>query len=190
MPSQRSLPFITYEHALDGICDAAMLILRRLSDEMKRLKLKPADPEPSLIAPADMLRQFAILSAHVRRAVMVSRYLEGRGRLSRAPKAGLLPTLEIVLRVLAAHRVDVDTYNHDMDMLIEAEEDDFSDIPGCRPITLIAELLRDVGMVAHAVPPDWLAGVPTEFRLLAARTAAAAIRPRRPALQVDRTLQF
>lgn len=188
MASQRSLPYITYEHALDGICDAAMLILRRLSDEMKRLKLKPI--EPSLITPEGMLRQFAILSAHVRRAVMVSRYLEGRGRLSRAPKAGLLPTLEIVLRVLAAHRVDVDTYNHDMDMLIEAEEDDFSDIPGCRPITLIAELLRDVGMVAHAVPPDWLADIPAEFRLLAARTAAAAIRPRRPALRIEQTLQF
>ncbi|MGI4797823.1 MAG: hypothetical protein ACRYG8_28005 [Janthinobacterium lividum] len=188
MGSQRSLPFITYEHALDGICDAAMLILRRLSDEMKRLKLQPA--EPSLITPEDMLRQFAILSAHVRRAVMVSRYLESRGRLSRAPKIGLMPTLEIVLRVLAAHRVDADTYNHDMDMLIEAEEDDFSDIPGCRPVTLIAELLRDVGMVAHAVPPDWLADIPAEFRLLAARTAAAAIRPRRPALRIEQTLRF
>ncbi len=45
-------------------------------------------------------------------------------------------------------------------------------------------------MVAHAVPPDWLIEVPAEFRLLAARTAAAAIRPPRPALRIEQTLRF
>ena len=173
--SRRFHPFVTYEHALDGICSASMVLVQRISDEMKQ---RPAPPR--IITPDAMLRQFALLSAHVRRAIMVSRHLDQRGRLRRAPKIGLLPTLEIVLRVLAANRIDVETYNGHMDEIIDAAEDDFSDIPGCRPVTLIAELLRDFGMVAHAVPAEWLNDIPIEFRLLAARTAAAAIRPSRP----------
>ncbi len=178
----RFFPFVTYEHALDGICAASMTLVQRISTEMKQPE------EPRIITRDAMLRQFALLSTHVRRAIMVSRHLDQRGRLSRAPKIGLLPTLEIVLRVLAEHRIDVETYNGHMDELIDAAEDDFSDIPGCRPVTLIAELLRDFGMVAHAVPAEWLDNIPIEFRLLAARTAAAAIRPSRPSRRAEPVL--
>lgn len=185
MPNpKRFLPYVTYGHALDGMCEASMTLVRRISEEMKQ-----KDPAAQAMSHTDMLRQFAILSAHVRRAIMVSRYLETRGLLGRAPKIGLLPTLDIVLRVLSEHKVDAETYNYDMDVILEADEDDFSDISGCRPITLIAELLRDIGMVAHAVPADWLDELPPEFRLLAARTAAAAIRPGGPAVKLAQVME-
>lgn len=180
---KRFLPYVTYGHVLDGMCEASMILVRRISEELKQ----ESDARP--MSHEDMLRQFAILSAHVRRAIMVSRYLESRGLLGRAPKIGLLPTLDIVLGVLSEHKVDAETYNYDMDLILEAAEDDFSDIPGCRPVTLIAELLRDIGMVAHAVPAEWLDGIPPEFRLLAARTAAAAIRPSSPAVRVGHVME-
>lgn len=182
--SKRFLPFVTYGHALDCVCECSMLLVRRISEEMKLNR-----SETPILSFDNMMRQFMILSALVRRAIMVSRHLESLAGLNRAPKIGLLPTLEIVLRVLSEHKIDVATHNSDMDAMIDAEEDDFSDIPGCRPVTLIAELLRDFGMVAHAVPADWLEGVPTEFRLLAARTAAAAIRPSSPAVRVGHVME-
>lgn len=177
------LPYVTYGHVLDGMCDASMILVRRISEEMKQRT------EPPPITYETMLRQFALLSAHVRRAIMVSRHLESRGSLGRAPKIGLLQTLDIVLGVLSEHKIDVETYNGDMDYILDAEEDDFSDIPGRRPVTLIAELLRDIGMVAHAVPAEWLTNIPTEFRLLAARAAAAAIRPSNPAARIGHLME-
>lgn len=185
MPStKRFIPFVTYGHAVDSICEYSMMLVRRISDEMKR-----TDSEPRTFGIDDMTRQFVVLSAHVRRAIMVSRYLEAGGCLGRAPKIGLLATIEIVLRVFAEHKIDLETYNSDMDAILEAEEDDFSDIPGCNPVALIAELLRDFGMAAHAVPAEWLDEVPAEFRLLAARAAAAAIRPSRPLGRVGPLMQ-
>ncbi len=197
------LSFKTYQHLLDVLVDNAMTVVRRVGDELS--------PDRQAAPPAmdftKVARNFAILSGIVRRSIVVSRYIATLPVPTEEREHRLGPALDRVLRLFAARKITLEEYNRAMDAEIDGEleaefEDDLrddddepreydpdADIPGRPPAVLVAELCRDFGMIAHALPAEWLTPVPAELRLLCARAAAAAIRPSGPALRVGRALE-
>lgn len=159
--------FTTYGHVLYALEEAAMALVRRVAADRDVLM-------------HDGARNFSVLSAIVRRSIAVSMHLQATGVIDETPlvpRRSVMSTLDAALDVFADHKIDADTYRAQMEADIDAEEDDHSDIPGRPAAALVAELCRDLGMVAHDVPAHWLDSIPNDIRLLAARAAAAALRP-------------
>ena len=197
------LSFKTYQHLLRVLGDSAMTLVRQIADEVSPER-RSAPPIMDFSAVA---RNFAILSGIVRRSIVVSGYIATLPVPTEEREHRLAQALDRVLRLFAARKITLEEYNRAVDAEIDGEleaefEDDLrddddepreydpdADIPGRPPSVLVAELCRDFGMIAHAMPAEWLTPIPAELRLLCARAAAAAIRPSGPALRVGRALE-
>ena len=188
------LGFKTYQHLLRVLGDNAMTLVRHVADEVSpERRSAPPIMDLSVVA-----RNFAILSGIVRRSIVVSGYIATLPIPTEEREHRLAQALDRVLRLFAARKITLEEYNRAMDAEIDGDleaefEDDLrddddgdgepreydpdADIPGRPPSVLVAELCRDFGMIAHALPAEWLTPVPPELRLLCARAAAAAIRP-------------
>lgn len=188
MPRQAgSLVFPTYRHLLRALLNSATVLVERLGAEGEGTRHShPAMPL------AVIARHFAVLAAVMRRTIVVSRYLQTQPAPAEEQNNRVLPALDRVFTVFAAHRIDVDDYHAAIDAELEdaAAADDpecpmgldvldreNADVPGRPPAALVGELCRDFGMVTHALPTEWLAAVPSDLRLLCARAAASSIRP-------------
>ena len=192
--------FQTYLHVLDVLTESAMVVVKRVEQQWR----PEGEAAPPIMDFGTITRTVLVISAIVRRAIVVSRYLETLPMQPEEREHRLGPALDRVLRLFANRKTTVEDYDRAIDAEIDGEGDDErddhlgwderepdpeADVAGRPPAALVAELCRDFGMLARSLPPEWLAPLPTELRLLCARAAAAAIRPRRPAGRVGRTLQ-
>ena len=200
------LSYKTYQHLLKVLVDNAMIIAGRIGDELKpAMQASPAAMDLSTIT-----RNFVIVSGFVRRSIVVSRYIATLPVPTEEREHRLGPALDRVLRLFSARKMTIEEYNRAIDKEIDGEHeaefeaarleqdeldeverayDPDGDVPGRPPVSLVAELCRDFGMIAHAVPAEWLEPVPTELRLLCARAAAASIRPSVKSARIGRALQ-
>lgn len=187
--------FRTYQDLLDALTEATMVVLRRVHAEMK-----PKRGVTPALSFHLVVRHQVVLSLIVRRAVVVSRYLDTLPAPLEELQERILPALDRVFAVLATHQIDVDAYHAALDAEIDGDNDDEeleddeleddhleefdrenADVPGRPAAALVAELFRDFGMAMHALPTAWSDPVPADLRDLCLRAAAAAIRPSMPA---------
>ena len=166
MENSAPTQFFSYGNILHALEDAVMTVVRQVAAD-----------EASLVE--DGARNFSVLSAILRRSIVVSMQLEERHVLDDVPRQGVMARMDRELVALAARKIDAAAHRRMMDAMIDAEDDDFSELPRRSAARLVVELCRDFGMLTHAVPQHFLENVPSEIRLLAARAAAAGIRPGR-----------
>ena len=160
--------FFTYGNILHALEEAVMTVVKQVAADQDALML-------------DGARNFSVLSAILRRSIVVSMHLEERHVLDDVPRQGVMLRMDREIVALAARKIDAAAHRRMMDAMIDAEDDDFSDLPRRSAARLVAELCRDFGMVAYTVP-QFMESVPSEIRLLAARAAAASLRPNKPSL--------
>ena len=111
--------FHTYQDLLDALTEATMVVIRRVHAELS--------PKPCVVPALSfhlVVRHQVVLSLIVRRAVMVSRYIETLPAPLEQRLGRILPALDRVFAVLAAHQIDVDTYHAALDAEIDGDNDD------------------------------------------------------------------
>ena len=196
--SATPLLFSTYQQLLYDFTEGAMTVIRRVAADSES-----EDPAP-VFDFHTVVWHYAVFSRVVRRAIVVSQYLQGLPAPAEERRGRIMAALDSVLETFAANPIDADAYlaaltaeidgddddddgdfDDDFDALDELDELDEldrepeldSDVPGRPPATLVAELCRDFGMAMKPMPEAWLDQVSADLRLLCTRAVTAAIRP-------------